>query len=270
MSTETIVARIAAETGKEKNEIKQLVEQKKEKFAGLLTEEGAAFMIAREMNVDLEEGELGQKFLGKTEKATVAGLREGMQGIDLELKVMHVFAPKEFEKQGKKGKLCSMIVGDATGETRLTVWNESIGKLDAVERADIIIAKNCFVKTFQEKPQLSLSYNGEIVLKKKGKDEKIVQIKDLTENMNDVSIRGKITANNGTRNFQKENNEGKITSLELEDDTGKTRIAAWNETAEEAAKLKQGEQVKIEGAYTKQGQNGAEIHLGWRARIIRL
>ena len=263
---ETILEKIAAETGKTIKEVKKMVEEKKEKFSGLLTEEGAAFMIAKELNVELEK----QEYIPKNNtQAKVSEIIDGMNAIDLELKVLHVFSPKTFEKEKRKGKLCSLIVGDETGETRLTIWNETIKKLDGIERGDTIIARNCYVKSFQEKPQLSLSFNGDITLKKKGKDDKMVKIKDLAENMDDVSVKGKIASNYGMKTFQKENNEGKITAMELEDETGRARIAAWNETAEEASQLKQGQEIKIEGAYTKQGQEAIEIHLGWKARIIK-
>ena len=265
-TVESIVERIATETGKGKKEIKRLVEEKKEKFAGLLTEEAAAFMIAREMNVDIE----GESTPKAEKQVSVAEIREGMNALDLELTVLHVFAQREFEKENKRGRLCNLIVADSTGETRLTVWNDDIKKLEKIERGDTITAKNCYVKSFQEKPQLSLSFMGDVVLKKKGKDEKLVKIKDLSENMNDISVKGKIVSNFGAKSFQKENREGKITALELEDDTGKTRVAVWNELAEEASKLKPEQEIKIEGAYTKQGQNEMEVHLGWRARIIRL
>ena len=262
---EAIVQKISRETGKEEAEISELIEGKKQKFPGLLTDEAAAFMIAREMNVEIEP----EPFPRLENKITLAEIRDGMQGIELEAKVVHVFSPKDFEKENRKGKLCSLIVSDQTGENRLTVWNEGIKKLERIEKGDTIIAKNCYVKTFQEKPQLSLSFNGEIVLKEKGTDESKVKIKDLQENMNDISVNGKIASNFGVKNFQKAEGEGKITALELEDDTGKTRVAAWNELAEEASGLKPGQEIKIEGAYTKQGQSELEIHLGWRARIIK-
>lgn len=263
-STEAIIEKIASETGKTEEEINKLVSEKKQKFSGLLTEEGAAFMIAREFNIDLDSSESTAK------KTTVSELKNGMQGIELELTIQHVFSPKDFEKNGKKGKLCSLLVGDETGETRLTAWNEDIKKLEKIEKGDKIIAKNCYVKSFQDKPQISLSFKGDIILKKKGKDKQLAKISDLGEEMQDVSIKGKITNNYGLKTFPKQEGEGKITSFELEDETGSIRTAAWDETAEKAAELKTGEKIKIEGAYTKQGQNGLELHLGWRARIIKI
>jgi replication factor A1 len=263
---ESIVQTISEKTGKSVEEINGMVNQKKDKFSGLLTEEGAAFMIARELNVELEQDRQGT--LDNT--VSVQDLKDGMQGINVELDVKHIFSPKSFEKNGKSGKLCSLVGGDATGETRLTVWNDDIKKLEGIEKGDTIVAKNCYVKLFQEKPQLSVSYRGDIMLKEKGTDDSVTLINDLKDSAQDVSVKGKVAQHYGIKTFEKEGKEGHITAFEIEDDSGSTRVAAWNELADPAADLKVGDSVKIEGGYTKEGQNELELHLGWRARILKL
>jgi len=37
--------------------------------------------------------------------------------------------------------------------------------------------------------------------------------------------------------------------------------------ADEIEGFAPGDKIKIEGAYTKDGMNGIELHLGWNARI---
>ena len=49
---EAVVKKIIVYTGKARADIEKLMEAKKEKFAGLLTEAGAAFLVAKELGVD--------------------------------------------------------------------------------------------------------------------------------------------------------------------------------------------------------------------------
>ena len=155
-NAEEIIAKIASESGRADSEIRELVEKKKAKFSGLLTDAGAAFMVAKELDVNIGV----ESALAKKNK--IANLREGMSNIDLLVRVLQVFPQKEFEKAGKKGTLCNLVVGDETGEVRLTLWHGDVKKLAEknVKRGDVLLLKNCFVSSFNQKKQVGLGYGG--------------------------------------------------------------------------------------------------------------
>ena len=268
MGEANIIEQISKKAGKTPKEIQELVDQKKQKFSGLLTESGAAFMVAKELGIELG--------LENINRATISQLKDGMQNINILARVMQVFAPKEFEKNGKKGKLCNLIVADSTGEIRLTVWHDDVKKIqeNKVKRGTTLLLKNCYVKNFNDKPQASLAYNGKIEVEPdelfsdlpEAKSQE-TKIQELAEGMNDINLTARILRKYPATEFDKGERKGKVMNMLAADQTGTARITAWNDQAEQAQTIEENQAVRIEGAYVKKGLNGLEIHLGWQARI---
>lgn len=259
-----LVGKISSESGKNSIEIKSMIDEKLGKFSGLLTEEGAALMVARELNIELGFGER------TAQPIKVNQLSDGMKNVDVRVNALHVFPPKNFEKNGKKGQLCNLLVGDDSGEIRLTLWHDDVKKIEEKEisRNSVLLLKNCYVSAFNGKAQLSLGYNGSIVLEKKADESNLVKISSLSEDLNNVDLIAKILRIYEINTFKKESGEGKVLNFELADETGKIRATAWNDLAEIVKKTQPESVIKIEGAYTKKGLKALELHLGWKARIM--
>jgi len=269
ISKETVIEKILVSSSKSRDELLKLIDEKKAKFSGLLTDDGAAFMIAKELGVELSSNGVS--------KLKLADLKTGETGLNLKLRLMHVFSPKKFEKNGKAGILCNAIVADDTKEMRLTFWRDDVKKLfdEKIERGAQIALSNVNVSSYNEQKQLSIGFGGtfnktdfsepEIPQPK----EKAVKIKELKENQNNVDLFAKVNRVYGERSFESNGRSGKVINFEIADETKLIRAAAWNELVEYVTQLTPGEIIKIEGAYTKEGLNGIELNLGWQARIIQ-
>ncbi len=263
------VQKISEASGKSIAEIRKLVEEKKQKFSGLLSDSGAAFMVAKDLGIEIGNDSL--------KKLTVSQLKNGMQNVDLLVRVMQVFAPKGFEKNGKKGKLCNLVVADSTGETRLTVWHDDVKKIQeaGVKRGTAILLHNCYVKEFNSKPQLNLSYKGSFETSPKEAafsdlpkaQTKTVKVSDLKKEMNDVNLEARVIRLFPINFFDKQGKKGQVMNFIIGDETGTVKATAWNDVAETAKNLEENDLVSMEGAYTKPGLKGIELHLGWQARI---
>jgi len=269
---ESIIEQVAEQSKKPGNEIKKLVEEKKKKFSGLLTDSGAAYMVAKDLGINL--------VVESSNRLNVSKLKDGMQNVDLLVRVMQVFSPKKFEKNGRKGKLCSLIVADNSGETRLTVWHDDVKKLSEkqVRRGSVLLLHNCYVKSFNEKTQLSLSYKGEMLVNPKNisfeglpeAKSELTKLSKLGEGMDDVNALARIVRIFPATEFEKADRKGRVMNFLIVDETGSVRATAWNDLVEVVSKLQENSPVRIEGAYTKPGLKGTELHLGWRARIEKL
>ncbi|MBN2127790.1 MAG: hypothetical protein JW703_05410 [Candidatus Diapherotrites archaeon] len=267
-SADSLIERISNGSGKTSKDVASLIEAKKEKFSGLLTDAGAAFMVAKELGVSLEEKELKQE---STELTKISKLSEGQMGVNLEVEVEHVFSPKKFEKNGKKGILCNCLVKDASGEIRVTLWHEDVKKFfeQGIQRGDKISLTNCAVSKFNEKLQLSVFGGGKIELTENAKqNDKKKKIKELTDNLIDVDVLAKITRVFPEREFNTGERQGKVLSFIAMDETGSIRCSAWNELTEAVQRIPLNSTVLIEGAYTKKGLNETELHLGWQSRVL--
>jgi replication factor A1 len=269
-SSEKIIQTICSKTSKTEQEVKALIKEKKEKFAGLLTESGAAFMVAKELNVDLDV----KKEISESLK--VSQLEEGMNNVDLTVRVLQVFSPKKFEKKGKKGSYVRILVGDDSGEIMLTLWHQDVELVQQhVKRNDVLELKNCFVSSFGEKKQLGIGKGGSwkvIEGKEKGLPKArnlTVKLKDLKPEAKDFDVIARVVRVFEEKSFEVKERKGKVLNFELADETALVRGVAWNELVKEVKKIMPGEIIKIEGAQCKKGLKGMELHLNWRSRITK-
>lgn len=259
LDKKSIVEKTATHAGKTVQEIEEMVKEKQAKFEGLLTGDGAALMVAREFGVELE----------KKLPAKISGLLDGMKNVNVSAKVVHAFPPKAFEKNGKKGMLQNIVVADDAQEIRLTLWNEQVELFERkkISRGDAIELTNCFVKTFNEKKQLSLSFGGTLEVVGKSPVHEISLAK-LSAGQSSVDVEAILDRFFEEKTFNSNNKEGKLLAFILKDDSMTMRGVAWNDAIQQIQKAKQGDKVRIEGAYTKESLNGVELNLGYSARVI--
>jgi replication factor A1 len=72
---------------------------------------------------------------------------------------------REFEKFGRKGRVCNAVIKDETGSVKLTLWNEDA---DKIEKGDKIRIDNGWVREWQGELQLSTGKFGKIEVIEKG------------------------------------------------------------------------------------------------------
>jgi len=268
ISKDTAIEKIVGKTSKTKEEVVKLIEEKKAKFSGLLTDEGAAFMIAKELGVELSNS---------TSNPKLSDLKDGDTGLNLKVRLMHVFSPKKFEKNGKSGILCNAIVADGTKEMRLTFWRDDVKKLydQKIERAALLELSNVSVSSYNDQKQLSIGFGGTFNQISSNDSsyplpkEKAVKLQELSANQNNIDVFGKVNRVFEEREFESNGRAGKVINFEVADETKLVRVAAWNDLVDFVKKLSTGDTVKIEGAYSKEGLNGIELNLGWQARVIQ-
>ncbi len=258
---EKLVNKISQHANIPEQQLWNEIEAKKLKYAGLLSDSGAAYMIAKERGVRVEE----------KQARPIAELKEGQNNIDIEGKVEQIREARIFESKGRKGQLQHWILSDGTGSIRVTVWNAHIGEAEkiGVEKGDSAKLENCRIETYNDKIQAQLNYNGKISVTEKGASaaKKISQL-IAGENAVDVIVRiGKMFPQKA---FAKAERQGSLQSFFVEDESGSLRATAWNEMTAALSKFKEGTVVRIENAYTKQGLKGIEIHLGWQSRVRAL
>ena len=66
---------------------------------------------------------------------------------------------REFEKFGKRGKVCTAILKDASGEVKLSLWNEQV---DQVNLGDTVKITNGYVNEYQGEKQLTTGKFGKL------------------------------------------------------------------------------------------------------------
>lgn len=109
---ERILKKISESAGIPKEEIERKIEAKRAKLSGLISKEGASQIVAAELGISFDN-----------EKLKINELLPGMRKVSLVGKILDIFPVREFEKNGKKGKVLNMVIADETSNIKLVLWD---------------------------------------------------------------------------------------------------------------------------------------------------
>ena len=135
-----LVDRIAEESKKSKEDVRKLIDEKMTELSGLVSEDGAAYIVARELGLNL--------LVSTHRQLKVANLIPGLRSVDIVARVSKIFPPREFSKNGKAGVVQNISLEDGTGRARLSLWNDetklvSEGK---IKEDDVVRIERGFTK----------------------------------------------------------------------------------------------------------------------------
>lgn len=249
---EGIVKKIIEHSGITEEEIAERIRAKQEEYAGLLTEAGAAYSIAKELGVRLE-----------SPKTSIASLREGMQDVSLLARVSAVYPARTFQKNGREGKVVNLRVRDSTGETALVLWNRNAEIAERLQKDSVISVTGAYVKN----NEVHTGFNGTVSLEDGCAipltEERVTRLADVKPGMDPVVTFGRVTDVQPSREYVRDGKTKKVASFTLADGVPR-RVVLWDSNAEK--EIKPGEIVRLEG-YAKENRGETEIHVGWRGKI---
>ncbi|MBN1544073.1 hypothetical protein JW898_01270 [Candidatus Woesearchaeota archaeon] len=197
LTYEQIVQKIKENAGISEDEINVRVKQKLEQLAGLVSKDGAAHIVANELNVNVFEDFTGKIKLNK--------LIPGMRNVEVTAKVVDVYEIREFSTPKSSGKVGSFLVGDETGLSRVTCWHAQTEKMAGLKKDDIIKVKNAYVRDNNGRSEIHLNDKSEIEINPAGENVTVIErtaqvqadaqrkkISDLGEADSNVEILGTV------------------------------------------------------------------------------
>jgi len=155
---------IKEEKGVNEDELQQKVKEKLTRLSGLISDEGAAHIVANEYGVDLLS--IIKKKGLKIEKIT-----PGMMGVGVAGKVVRINPVRSFNKNGREGKVGSFLIADETGVLRIVCWDLSHLKYleDNILKEDTIVKiTNGYVRDNNGFTELHLNTKSELSLNPEG------------------------------------------------------------------------------------------------------
>ena len=216
---------------------------------------------------------------------TIAEVDSGNQGFSVIARVMSISNPKKFTtRKGDSGRLCNLQIADNTGEVRLVLWTENIKHLKHISEGDIveitdIDCKEGFRggKEFSLRPRSLLrtidetsDYYPDNLDEFPAYEEDIISIADIVPDEK-VSVIGRLVRVPAPHTYESNGKKGKVTSLEIKDNTGQISYTLWNSDVNliNSLDLKEGDIVKILNEQARE-RNG-EISLShWDGRILKV
>ncbi len=95
----------------------------------------------------------------------IKDVKPNQGNVEVVVDVITKDSPRQFEKFGKKGKVCNAKVRDGSGEIVLTLWNDDV---DKVNEGDKIKLQNGWCSEYKGERQLSAGKFGKIEVVGKG------------------------------------------------------------------------------------------------------
>ena len=181
LSVKELVGEISRKSGKSEEEIKEMIKDKQLELSGLVSAEGAAYIVGRELGVELiRDTQRGLK---------IKNIVPDMRSVNIVAKVVNVFEPREFEKNGKKGLVASMMLGDETGVIRFPLWNEEVKliKSTGINQGDVVEISGGWAKkdNRSDSVELRLGKRGKI---RKLKESERPEMKEIKSGSPDIKM----------------------------------------------------------------------------------
>ncbi len=274
---EKIIKKIEEETDKNKEQILEEIEELQEKLGGFVTEEGAANILAKNNGVSIERDE------PDVNKLMIEDISEGMSNIDIVGRVTRAFEPTEFQrKDGSKGKVANIVLKDKTGEIRTVLWGKMTKLITEgeLEKGVPVQFEKVYIREGQDGSN-EIHVNARTEVEPYPDDERAEDLPPVSEKKTKlgeldpeseyVDVVGRVTSVSEPKEFERgDKSRGKVANIRIMDDTGRCRVSLWDDKAEEAKDLEEGDSVLIENATVKEGfKDSTELSVNRRSRIVQ-
>ncbi len=142
------------------------IRSKINELSGLISEEGATHIIANELGVEVVAPD--------KDRLKVKEIYAGMAKVNTLVKVIQKYEVREFNSNGRAGKVCSLFVGDDTGVTRLVFWNDQVDQLGEVVEGSILLVKEAYARDNRGRVEVHMGRNGTFTLNPEGESVEVI------------------------------------------------------------------------------------------------
>lgn len=243
VSLDEIVSEIEKNAKIPRNDILSMVAQKYDEMSGLITQEGAALLVAKDSGVMIKNG--------ASKRLQIKNIVPGMRNIIFTGRLLKTTPAREFtKKNGEKGRVSNMFLSDGTGQIRVPLWNEQVDMIenetfkigDVVEitggysrdniygDVEVSVTKSGMIKRIDDDGSMPMM--GDMEKRYFSNSPMQSKIADLVPG--NFEVRGMISKV-FRGNFLFDTNEGEkgmVVSCEVDDGTGAIRTVFFREVAE--------------------------------------
>jgi len=249
-----------------KEAVRIMIEEEKARAGGLLTEEAAAHIVASTLGLGP-----GQKVDAKIK---ISRLTSGLGDVSLTGRVIHIFPPRKFtRKDGRMGKVVTMLLGDATGSVRVVLWDEKADLVSAgkMTPGKIVRILHGYTRERQGEVEINVGRRGEIYLEPMdvGKEDlppveaffpKAGEIRSTGR----VNLTGVIVEKSPVSTFSRRTGEdGRVMRIKLSDlKGGETILVLWDDFVGDLGAVDVGTRLQIvDGRARERVGGGIEVHV---------
>lgn len=237
------------------------------KIRGLAKEGYAGTEVSLGRSGNIEEVELDIK--PRAEPYKISEIKRDMSEVSLRAAVVDPGEAREFvRKDGGKGLVRTVLLGDETGKINLTLWNEQ-ARMPLLKGETLEVVNGSSRERYGSVEVQTGSYT---VVRKSSDvvsfSEKMTPVSDLKPGIL-CSVAGFVTGLGEVREFQRDDGKvGRVANIYISDATGRVKVVLWGEHVRLLQGLDLGYKAEIIDGMAKSGWNDElEISCGWRTRI---
>jgi replication factor A1 len=264
MDTKQMIEYILEHSDLTESELLKLVAEKKEKVgAGYLTDQGALFLVAADLGVDIEQPTLDM---------SLKDLYAGAKDINIMARILKIYPIKKITRNdGSSTTLRTLVIYDNDAKVRLTLWDTMAMLPDtlALKVGDIIKVNKAYARSSPDgRVSLSTSSRTSIELVEEEVphitpiDRLSLDPSDINEENDNLVVNGIIAATPRITSFtNKRGEKSKVLHMQVSNDKS-IRVVVWNIDEQSLPKIiKKGEKVRLIGFRGKLNQFGdIELH----------
>lgn len=254
------------------DQVLALIDEKKKEGRGLLSDEGAARLVAEELLVQTRGTELG--------RMQVKDLVSGLNDVSISGRVLLSWPPQQFQRRdGTPGRVMRLTLVDRSGRVRCAFWDRHV---DVLSRAGNLQGR--ILRLGHAYTRQGLSGDTEVHCGDRSSveiDPQELPIADFPEFSDLFTPLNKLAADTYLVNavgvvqveprhhtFAKEDRTGSVLRTVIADESGTIPLVAWNERAEQLREIKKDEIIQVLNARTKLDKNGRpELHVESRSQV---
>jgi len=253
-------------------QILALIEEKKKEGRGLLSEEGAARLVAEELLIQTRGTDLG--------RMQVKDLVSGLNDVTISGRVLLTYPPQQFQrKDGTPGRVMRLVIVDKSERVRCAIWDRHV---DVLSRAGNLQGR--VIRIGHAYTRQGLAGNTEVHAGERSSIEidpndmpttDLPEFKDLFTPLNSLSpgttqvnTIGIVQVPPRHYTFAKEDRTGSVLRTQIADESGAIPVVAWNERAEELREIKNGDILQMMNARVRLDNNSRlELHVESRSQV---
>ncbi|UCE13317.1 MAG: DUF2240 family protein [Candidatus Heimdallarchaeota archaeon] len=266
---EELIQKISQKTDLSRGEIKRKIEEKQEELGFFVNEIAAAHIIAKDLGVPL-----GRPELRKRPKLTIESLKKmepGLSGVGLSARILRVYEPIEFEKEGTKSILAPILLHDGTDTIRTILWGAMARRITEkhIERGSIIKIKQGYTKLGRNQElELHLGDRGILEIDTEtdsgfpNPDDEIIDLDSLDEEMVEIDTKATVLRVGNIVTFNRsDGTTGRVSNLFLKGKRVTRRMVFWDSRAEVPFNFTRGDEILLQGANVRLDRDGKpELH----------
>lgn len=195
---EKLLENLMNKTGKSHDELSKLILDKVDELSGLVSEEGAIYIVASDLGVKLDQ----DKPKIEANLMKIDEITNPKTPVSLNVKVIRKYDKVSFSsKNGGEGEVQSILVGDETGIIRIVFWNDKTQILDNVQELDNLKIINAYTRenTNQERIEVHYGQYSDIEVNPKGVE---IELKEWTPQNIESVDKKIIDVEDGDRNVK--------------------------------------------------------------------